>query len=107
MEVRVFNYPWSGKLGMIADRCIYCGTAGPAFQVSSAGSRCLNCSSEDTPIPELLKEVEQKGERLAREWCQKHGYDYDQVIETYAEKYGDIWQENPKRIQKPGEDFPE
>lgn len=74
------NYPWSGKLGRIADCCIHCGDAGSSFQLSSAGERCCYCKSSDTPLEALLTKLTRDAERLAREWCDRNGVDYDAEI---------------------------
>lgn len=87
MLVRVYNYPWSGRLGRIAGRCICCGTKGPAFQVSSFGATCLGCRHKE-PDPKRLAQFNAEYERLARAWCSKNGIDYDQTVKDMAEKYG-------------------
>ncbi len=79
-EREAMNYPWSGKLGRIADCCIYCGDSSMTFQLSSAPNRCCYCKSTDTPVAELYGKFVNKSERLAREWCAGNGYDYDAEI---------------------------
>ncbi len=74
------NYPWSGRLGRIATKCIYCGESGMSFGLSSAGNRCCRCNSSMTPIPELRDAFLVRVELLAREWCRKNGFDYDEEM---------------------------
>lgn len=77
---RIYNYPWSGRLGRIADRCLYCGDNGTAWQISSSGTYCYGPECRENrrngaqPLPELEKKFEETYERLAREWCQQNGY---------------------------------
>jgi hypothetical protein len=89
MLIRVYNYPWSGRLGNIAKQCVYCGEAGSRFRISSRAFQCCNCPNKtDEPIPELMEQVKKDYERLAREWCLKNGMDYDTVVKEMWEKYG-------------------
>jgi hypothetical protein len=93
MLYRIYNYPWSGKLGRIAERCIYCGNNGPAFHLSSAGTTCCEetCrayrQTGAKPAPAFEAKFKADYERLAKEWCLAHNIDYDQTIKDLAEKY--------------------
>lgn len=61
-----YNYPWSGRLGSIADCCIYCGDFGPSFHLSSRGARCGNCRGTLEPIPELYEKFEKEYVRFSQ-----------------------------------------
>lgn len=97
-EVRVFNYPWSGRLGVLCKCCPYCGESGAKWRISSRG-RCCNCTGGEEMLPGMEASIERTAEERARAWCRKNGMDYDGIVAYFAEKYGEIWQENPARFQ--------
>lgn len=80
------NYPWSGRLGRIAKRCVYCGRSGRSFGVSSHSLACVDPECERhknpdaKPIPEFMDQVTRDRERLAREWCTINRVDYEVEI---------------------------
>lgn len=92
---RRYNYPWTGRLGAIATRCIYCGDDGPSFQISSRGNCCMQCFGRKKPNPELEKEYLERYEQLAEAWCLEHGIDYAATVKNFSEKVGPMDQEGP------------
>ena len=83
-----YNLPWAGRLGRVADCCIFCGESGFRFQASSFAG-CLNCPNRGgKPIPELVKKFRDKGKRLAKQWCLARGIDYEATIKNYEEYLG-------------------
>lgn len=92
---RRYNYPWSGRLGAVATRCIYCGDDGPSFQLSSQGASCTQCIGRKKPIPELEKEYLERCEQLAEAWCVEHGIDYAATVKNLLEKVGPMDQVGP------------
>jgi hypothetical protein len=79
--------PWSGRLGRIAECCIYCGDKGTSFQISSRGASCTKCDPNSQPIPELEKQFCEQYEKLAREWCTKNWIDYDATLTSDSVVY--------------------
>ncbi len=86
--MRVYNYPWSGRLGRCSEVCLYCGDGGSAWSLSSAPDRCLKCSSDKQPIPELMARMEATAEESVRSWCLEHGLDYEATVEALRVQYG-------------------
>ena len=70
--VRMYNFPWSGKIVSHITCCLYCGDNGPKYSLSSRAGRCLNKECQEAyrngakPIPELLEKAEIDGDRLTR-----------------------------------------
>lgn len=91
---RIYNYPWSGRFGRIAKQCLYCGSSGLSFQVSSFSTCCNSSDCRQklrqgaAPIPELLAEMEADSDRLVRKWCRDRGMNYDTVVAEMFEQYG-------------------
>jgi hypothetical protein len=83
-------YPWSGKLGRVADCCIYCGRKDNYFHISSRGTRCVHpeCTG-DIPKPELLKQFQIKYEQLVREWCKENNVDFELFLEEFDSQKGE------------------
>lgn len=105
MAVYSYNYPWSGRLGSISRCCLYCGDSGPSFQVSSFGARCLKCSHDAEPIPELVAEYEANYERLAVAWCDSRGIDYEATVANYEKNLGPKLQERNSPIPGAENDY--
>ncbi len=105
-----YNYPWSGKLGRVADCCPYCGESGAAWRASSApychGQECrIKRRSGAKPIQELIDKHNQKYERLAREYCQNHNIDYEKTIQNYLDHLGPPIQERDVPIPGADKDY--
>lgn len=104
--IRVFNYPWSGRLGRVAGKCLCCGTTGMSFQLSSFAMHCLDCrKAGKEPDPKLLAAHEDECYDLTRKWCLERGINYEATVDAYHAQFGEISQENPPRVQQPGEDY--
>ena len=105
MKLYGYNYPWSGRLGRLADRCIYCGDNGPSFQISSRGSACLKCPDDAKPIPELYDEYCREYEAKARIWCDERNIDYDATVANYEKHLGPPLQMRDGPIPNADQDF--
>jgi len=96
------NAPWSGRLGRINRRCVYCGDSGPRFQISSRAATCLapECvhrrQAGAKPRPEIMDEWQAEYERLARAWCAENGYDFEAETEKWRQAQAE---ENIRRKQ--------
>lgn len=105
MPIYGYNYPWSGRLGRIGVRCIYCGDTGPSFQYSSAGCKCTKCPGDAVPIPEYEREFEAIYDQQAREWCLERGIDYEATVQNYLEHLGPPRQERDEPIPGADQDY--
>lgn len=105
MGIYGYNLPWSGRLGRIATRCVYCGDGGGSFRFCSAGYRCAKCNSGMVPNPNILKEFQERAERLAREWCSQRRIDYDATVANYEKNLGPNGQERDEPIPNADKDF--
>lgn len=110
MPIYSYNYPWSGRLGRIAECCLYCGRTDSSWVYSSHGDRCLHreCPSrkpDAVPIPELMAEFHKRYEQLAREWCRVHRIGYEETIENYLKHCGPLNQERSTPIPQAGHDW--
>lgn len=92
---RIYNYPWSGKLGPIVDRCLYCGESGPSFQFSSSAICCLKCDTRGEPIPRLYAAYRRRADELTRAWCLENGIDHDATVENYRRHLGEMSRDLP------------
>ena len=67
-------------------RCLYCGRNDSKWSLSSSGTNCLDseCRTKRQngvkPISELLSKFNEDCEHLAREWCDKNGMNYDEIM---------------------------
>ena len=89
LPIHIYNYPWFGRFGCVAKKCIYCGTSGPSFQLSSHAVQCLGCPNHGKePIPELLDEYKRAMEQAVNERCRRHNVDRERTIRDLEERYG-------------------
>jgi hypothetical protein len=92
--LRSYNYPWSGKVGKVAPKCLWCGSKGSDFDLSSSATSCLGMECRNAkkngaePIPEFVEEYKAILEKAVRAWCVKHKIDYDQTIKELHDKHG-------------------
>lgn len=89
VPIRVYNYPWSGKLGRLCLECLVCGDKGPSFQASSRGDRCLNCPWDAKPDPKRAARYRARMERGIDQWCAEQGINRKEVEDRLRARYGE------------------
>lgn len=106
MPLYGYNYPWSGKLGRIADCCLYCGRDDAAFHMSSHATRCIstNCKRAK-PLSHLLKTYKKKCREMILAWCEERGIDCDATIKNFEKHLGPPLQERDDPIPIPDNYF--
>jgi hypothetical protein len=88
MLKRIYNYPWSGKLGVCTSCCIICGDGGMSFQLSSSGYSCTQCRPGAEPQPHLLQAMLEEESRRIDDYCKKHDIDREAIVKVLEEFYG-------------------
>lgn len=78
------NLPWSGKLGRVANCCIYCGDDGIDFELSSRAVSCVNCVAE-SGRPKYGEEYANRYVLLAKRWCLDNGVDYEKSQQDHLD----------------------
>jgi hypothetical protein len=98
MAIYSYNYPWSGRLGRVASRCIYCGDDGTSFSVSSSGHSCTQCIGRKAPLVELELQLRETIDKTVRAWCKTRHIDYDATVAAVEAKFGPKWQDRDSPI---------
>ena len=88
VHIRVYNYPWSGRMGRINTSCLICGASGPLFQLSSS-NRCLKCPHDATPDPERLVAFQAQMDAAVDQWCKDNQVDRKATEARLRAAYGE------------------